>query len=152
MQAFNRASLMVTYLLGIGLGGCNLTDEYSADSPPQVAPANYVAADSKSYVRSTAAGPVMTTPEGMTVYIYDKEATGSASCYGECAEEWPPVIAPSDAKPFGELSMVDRIDGAKQWAYRGKPLHVYHEDAKPGDAKGDNKDGFWHAVEPAAAP
>ena len=111
MQAFNKASLMVTFLLGIGLGGCNLTERRdSADSPPQVAPANYVAADSKSDVCSTPAGPVMTTPEGMTVYIYDKEATGSASCYGECAEEWPPVIAPSDAKPFGELSMVDRID------------------------------------------
>jgi predicted lipoprotein with Yx(FWY)xxD motif len=129
-----------------GLAGCTLSDEYSADSPPQIAPTHYVAADSKSYVRSTPAGDVMTTPDGMTVYIYDKEATGFASCYGECAEDWPPVIAPSDAKPFGHVTTVKRIDGSQQWAYRGKPLHLYYEDMAPGDVKGDNKDGVWHVV------
>ena len=87
----------------------------------------------------------------MTVYIYDKEATGQASCYGECAEDWPPVIAPSGAKPFGEMTIVDRIDGTKQWAYSGKPLHLYHEDKKPGDGAGDNKDDSWHAVRPTPA-
>jgi len=101
-----------------------------------------VASESKSYTR----GDILTTPDGMTVYIYDKEAEGSASCYGECAEEWPPVLAPAEAKPFGDFTLVNRIDGTRQWAYRGKPLHLYHEDRAPGDAKGDNYEGFWHAV------
>src|SRR5215813_5801911 len=109
---------VVTLFASIGLAGCTLSDEYSADSPPQIAPTQYVAASAKSYVRTTSAGEVMTTPDGMTVYIYDKEAKDQASCYGSCAEDWPPVLAPADAKPFGELGLVKRIDGTRQWTFR----------------------------------
>lgn len=149
MNDVKRSSLGIL-LVVFGLTGCTLSDEFSADSSPQTAPTQYVAANSRSHVRTTSAGDVMTTPEGMTVYIYDNEATGSASCYGDCAEDWPPVIAPGGAKPFGNLSIVERIDGTRQWAFRGKPLHLYHEDKAPGDAKGENKDGLWHAVRPPA--
>lgn len=130
----------------LALSACTLADEYSGDEP-EGRQASYVASDSKSYSHPTSAGEVLTTPDGMTVYIYDKEAKGSASCYGECAEEWPPVLAPADAKAFGDFSLVKRIDGTRQWAYRGKPLHFYHEDGAPGDAKGNNYEGFWHVVE-----
>ena len=145
MKVTRNTSLSIL-LTVLALSACTLADEYSGDEPEgrQVA---YAASESKSYTRSTSAGDVLTTPDGMTVYIYDKEAEGSASCYGECAEEWPAVLAPADAKPFGEFSLVKRIDGTRQWAYRGKPLHFYHEDVAPGDAKGDNYEGFWHVVE-----
>jgi len=128
-------------LVLMALSACTLADEYRSDEP-EGRQANYVAPDSKSYIR----GGILTTPDGMTVYIYDKEAEGSASCYGACADDWPPVLAPAEAKPFGDFSLVKRIDGTRQWAYRGKPLHLYQEDQAPGDAKGDNYEGFWHAV------
>jgi len=144
MTAAHKASPWILLTM-LGLYACTLADEYSGDEPEGIQ-ANYVASQSGSYTRSTAAGDVLTTPDGMTVYIYDKEAEGSASCYGECAENWPPVLAPAEAKPFGDFTLVKRIDGTRQWAYRGKPLHLYHEDQAPGDAKGDNYDGFWHAV------
>jgi predicted lipoprotein with Yx(FWY)xxD motif len=134
-------ALLFVALSALALSACTLADEYSGDEP-EGRQSNYVAADSKSYVR----GDFLTTPDGMTVYVYDKEAQDSASCYGKCAEEWPPVLAPAEAKPFGDFSLVKRIDGTRQWAYQGKPLHLYHEDQAPGDAKGDNYDGFWHAV------
>ena len=140
-----RKALLPILLTALGLSACTLADEYSGDEP-EGRQVNYVAAQSGSYTHVTSAGEVLTTPDGMTVYIYDKEAEGSASCYGACAEDWPPVLAPAEAKPFGDLSLVKRIDGTRQWAYRGKPLHLYHEDQAPGDAKGDNEDGFWHAV------
>ena len=142
-----KASLPILLTLLV-LSACTLADEYSGDEP-EGKQANYVASQSGSYTRSSAAGDVLTTPDGMTVYVYDKEAEGSPSCYGECAEDWPPVLAPAEGKPFGDLSLVKRIDGTRQWAYRGKPLHLYHEDQAPGDAKGDNLDGFWHAVKAA---
>lgn len=140
-----RKSLLPIVVAALGLSACTLADEYGGDEPEgrQVA---YVSSQAGSYSRSTAAGEVLTTPEGMTVYIYDKEAEGSPSCYGRCAEDWPPVLAPDGAKPFGDFTLVKRIDGTRQWAYRGKPLHLYHEDKAPGDAKGDNHEGFWHAV------
>lgn len=140
MRVPRKVSLPLV-LTVLALSACTLADEYSGDEP-EGRPANYVASESKSYTR----GDILTTPDGMTVYIYDKEAEGSASCYGECAEEWPPVLAPVEAKPFGDFTLVKRIDGTRQWAYGGKPLHLYHEDKAPGDAKGDNYDGFWHAV------
>ena len=145
MRVTRKASLPLL-LAVLSLSACTLADEYSGDEPEGVQ-VSYVASQSNSYTRSTSAGDVLTTPDGMTVYIYDKEAEGSASCYGACADDWPPVLAPADAKPFGDLSLVKRIDGTRQWAYRGKPLHLYHEDQAPGDAKGDNYEGFWHVVE-----
>jgi len=140
MRVTRKASLPVV-LTVLGLSACTLADEYSGDEP-EGRQVNYIASDAKSYTR----GDVLTTPDGMTVYVYDKEAEGSASCYGKCAEEWPPVLAPAAAKPFGDFSLVKRIDGTRQWAYRGKPLHLYDEDRAPGDAKGDNHEGFWHAI------
>jgi predicted lipoprotein with Yx(FWY)xxD motif len=140
-----KAPLLIL-LAALALSACTLADEYSGDEP-EGRQVSYVASQTSDYMRSTPAGDVLTTPDGMTVYIYDKEAEGSASCYGACAEEWPPVLAPADAKPFGDLSLVKRIDGTRQWAYRGKPLHLYHEDQAPGDAKGNNYEGFWHVVE-----
>ena len=148
MKAARKTALPIVLSL-LTITACTLADEYSGDEPEGVQ-VSYVASESSAYTRSTPAGDVLTTPDGMTVYIYDKEATGSASCYGACAEDWPPVLAPADAKPFGEFSLVKRIDGTRQWAHRGKPLHLYHEDQAPGDAKGDNFEGFWHAV--SAAP
>ena len=144
MKAARKAALPIVLSL-LMLSACTLADEYRGDEP-EGTQVSYVASQSSSYTRSTPAGDVLTTPDGMTVYIDDKEAEGSASCYGACAEEWPPVLAPADAKPFGDLSLVKRIDGTRQWAYRGKPLYLYHEDQAPGHAKGDNYEGFWHAV------
>ena len=145
MKVARKAALPIVLSM-LALSACTLADEYSGDEP-EGAQVSYVASQSSSYARSTPAGDVLTTPDGMTVYIYDKEAEGSASCYGACAEDWPPVLAPADAKPFGEFSLVKRIDGTRQWAYRGKPLHLYRDDSAPGDAKGDDFEGFWHVVE-----
>jgi len=134
-------------LLTITLSACNLSDEFSAEKP-EGREAKYVESDLKSYTRSTPAGTILTTPDGMTVYTYINEAAGTASCYADCAEEWPPVLVPDGAKPFGDLTTVKRLEGKAQWAYRGKPLHFYQDDKAAGDVKGDNKDGLWHVVKP----
>jgi predicted lipoprotein with Yx(FWY)xxD motif len=34
----------------------------------------------------------------------------------------------------------------RQWAYAGKPLYLYDDDDKPGDAEGDGEGGVWHVV------
>ncbi len=94
MKAARKASLPIL-LTALALSACTLADEYSGDEP-EGRQVNYVASQSGSYTHATSAGDVLTTPDGMTVYIYDKEAKGSASCYGECAEDWPPVLAPAE--------------------------------------------------------
>ena len=45
--------------------------------------------------------------------------------------------------------MIERADGAKQWAYKGKPLYLWFDDKKPGDAGGDGMNrGIWRIERP----
>ena len=66
-------------------------------------------------VIEAASGKVLADPKGMTLYTYDKDAMGKSNCSGECAEYWPPVLATSDAKPVGGLTIIKRDDGKMQW-------------------------------------
>ena len=53
-------------------------------------------------------------------------------------------MAAADAKAEGEWTIVDRTDGAKMWAYEGKPLYLYIDDKQSGDVTGEGKGGVWH--------
>lgn len=56
-----------------------------------------------------------------------------------CVQLWPPVLAPADAKPVGKWTIVNRSDGAKQWAYDGYALYTSSLDEVPGDTRGGRK-------------
>ena len=94
----------------------------------------------------TSSGQVLTTPEGMTVYTYERDNDGVSNCNDECAKKWPPVLAKQGDKPRGKLTIIKRQDGTLQWADEEEPLYTYVEDKKPGDIKGDNVGGVWHAA------
>ncbi|HEX4571071.1 MAG TPA: hypothetical protein VH184_11640 [Dongiaceae bacterium] len=97
-------------------------------------------------VQKTSAGDVLADANGMTLYTFDKDTSGKSNCNGECAEYWPPVKAAADAKPVGDLTIITRDDGSKQWADGGKPLYTFVKDKKPGDVAGDNYKNIWHIV------
>jgi predicted lipoprotein with Yx(FWY)xxD motif len=62
-------------------------------------------------------------------YIYVGFHKGVFSnCYNECAEAYPPLLAAPGAKPVGEWWLLTRVDGTKQWAYRGLPIYTYRAD------------------------
>jgi predicted lipoprotein with Yx(FWY)xxD motif len=88
---------------------------------------------------------VLTNPAGMTLYTFDRDAadSGKSVCNGPCATNWPPLLAAADAKGMGAWSIVTRDDGAKQWAYKGKPLYLWAKDQKPGDRTGDGFNNVW---------
>jgi predicted lipoprotein with Yx(FWY)xxD motif len=101
-------------------------------------------------VKSTEIGgkEVLTGPNGMTLYIFDKDTAGVTNCYDSCAEKWPPLFADDGAKPEGDFTIVDRTDGTKMWAHKGMPLYYWVDDKAPGDTTGDGVGGVWHlAVE-----
>jgi len=89
-------------------------------------------------------------PQQMTLYIFDRDITGSGKsmCNDNCAKNWPPLLAPSNAKPIGAWNAITRDDGSKQWAYQGKPLYYWAQDSKPGDTTGDGVGGAWHIAKP----
>jgi len=82
----------------------------------------------------------------MTLYTFDKDTAGKSNCNGKCAEFWPPVKAAADAKPVGDLTIITRDDGSKQWADGGKPLYTFAKDTKPGDTLGNNFKNIWHVI------
>jgi predicted lipoprotein with Yx(FWY)xxD motif len=94
-----------------------------------------------------------TDANGLALYSFDRDSeAGKPSCIADCAVGWPPMLAPADARPFGEWSIAVRGDGARQWAYKGRPLYRSAGDSKPGETNGNGVDGVWHTVFLADAP
>ncbi|CAN5353532.1 hypothetical protein BH10PSE9_BH10PSE9_18010 [soil metagenome] len=98
-------------------------------------------------------GKVMVDMKGMTLYTWDKDTKGAkmSACVDKCIANWPPFIAPADAKAEGKWTIVDGVDKdgktpVKIWAYDGWPLYYYVKDAKAGDVTGDMVGNTWHVV------
>ena len=87
--------------------------------------------------------------KGMTLYTFDndKEA-GKSACAGNCLVNWPALAAEANAQNMGDWTVITRDDGSKQWAFKGKPLYTYKNDAKAGDVTGDNRGMVWHIAKP----
>ena len=95
-------------------------------------------------------GAILTGPTGMTLYTYvnDREA-GKSVCTGACIEKWPPFQpAAGSPAPAAPLAVIARIDGIKQYAYKGKPLYYCATDKKPGDTTGNGFKEFWFVARP----
>ena len=100
-------------------------------------------------VGTTEKGKVLTDAKGMSLYTFAKDADGKSACNGPCATNWPPLAASADAKAMGDWTVITRDDGAKQWAYKGKPLYAWTKDTKPGDTTGDGfLNGAWSLARP----
>lgn len=102
-------------------------------------------------VGKTAAGPVLETPAGMSLYVYDgdKSGSGHSNCGESCIKHWRPFLAGADAKPQGDWSIITRASRKKQWACKGRPLYTWFKDTKPGQISGNGYDGNrWHAAKP----
>ena len=135
---------MLCGVAAMALAGCS-SDGYDTNNDATQSSATGYSQD-HSYMADTAVGSVMTTPNGMTVYTFDKDQPGQSNCYGDCAVKWPPVTADADAQEYNRLTLITRTDGQRQWAYDGKPLYTYHADAASGDVEGDKVGGVWHVV------
>jgi len=115
-----------------------------------------LAATTLAACASMAQAPAMTSggmlvgPNGMTLYTFDRDATGSGKsvCNGPCAVNWPPLMASDSDRASGDYSVVMRDDGKKQWALKGKPLYYWIKDSKAGDKTGDGVQNVWHIVKP----
>src|SRR5690348_7866107 len=131
-------------------GGHYASPGYSSPTNYQNTSAAMANADYNSsgdYRRDSSAGQILTTPAGRTVYVFDGDRSNLSNCYNTCATIWRPVTAPSNAQPFGEMTIIARGDGARQWAYNGRPLYVYADDRAPGDVTGNGQGGMWHVVQ-----
>jgi predicted lipoprotein with Yx(FWY)xxD motif len=100
-------------------------------------------------VADSSKGKIYVDAKGMSLYTFDKDSTGKSACNGKCAENWPPLMAATNAKASGDWTVVTRDDGKKMWAYKGKPLYTFKKDTKAGDVTGDGfLNGAWHLAKP----
>jgi predicted lipoprotein with Yx(FWY)xxD motif len=99
-------------------------------------------------------GKVIVNARGMTLYDFHKDKGKTSSCYGSCAEAWPPLLTNGAPKAAGAakaslLGTTRRKDGTTQVTYAGHPVYGFVGDAKPGDANGNGVTAFggeWHAL------
>ena len=104
--------------------------------------------DGPAKVGDTAMGKVLTDSKGMTLYTFDRDTAGKSNCNGQCAQNWPPLMASADAKASGDWTVVTRDDGSRMWAYKGKPLYTWVRDSKAGDTTGDGVNNVWRVAKP----
>ncbi len=95
---------------------------------------------------AASAAEMVTDDKGMTLYTFDKDTDGQPSCYDDCAVKWPPYLGKEGETMAEDWTLVKRTDGTMQWAYDGKPVYFFVDDAKPGDMAGEGMGGVWHVI------
>ncbi len=161
---------LVAGLLVVALAGCaSSTPESSA--PPASSPAEASTAPtaepttSASPDASTASadlmvaesslGEIVVDGDGMTVYMFDNDTQGSgtSSCEGQCAANWPAVTTdaemPAAEGLTGEVGTITGVDGATQLTLNGWPLYTFAGDSVPGDVAGQGVNDVWWVLSPA---
>ena len=103
----------------------------AAPSPEPAAPA--AKRGTKIVLGDSQFGKMLFDSKRQAIYLFDKETTKRARCYGACAEAWPPVYAKGEPRlgpglKASLLGTTKRRDGRKQVTYGGHPLYYYaHE-------------------------
>jgi predicted lipoprotein with Yx(FWY)xxD motif len=110
-------------------------------------------------VASTGLGKILVDSQGRTVYLFKKDTGTRSTCFGECANDWPPVRV--TGKPTAGsgaaasmLGTTKRSDGKPQVTYDGHPLYLFEGDNATGDTNGQGITAFgaaWYAVTPAGS-
>ena len=139
-MSVRRAVLLACILAVLGCSGKKDKDQVTTAQPQQQQQQAAVAA------KPEIAPVIVTDAAGMTVYFHDNDKPMKSRCNGSCEEFWPPVRPDPNFVPAGKLSVLQRQDGTQQLAYDGRPLYTFKFDQKPGDKKGDGKQGVWHVM------
>jgi predicted lipoprotein with Yx(FWY)xxD motif len=119
---------------------------------PEIVPEVSIPEVSISVRESKGMGAVLVGPDEMTLYVFDRDIDGVSTCYDECAQLWPPLLAAEGAELIasadvsGVLGTSMRADGTLQVTYNGQPLYYYAGDQEPGDATGHGIDFEWWAA------
>jgi predicted lipoprotein with Yx(FWY)xxD motif len=133
-------------------GGSNESESKSASA--ESAPGAESGAGVVSLGNVQKLGMVLVDSNGMTLYDFHKDKGTTSSCYGPCAEGWPPML--TEGEPTvgngaisSKLGTTERKDGTTQVTYAGHPLYTFVEDKKPGEANGNDVSAFgaqWYAL------
>lgn len=102
------------------------------------------------HVADSNLGEILVGPDGLTLYVFTADSDGTSTCYGACADLWPPV--PADVEISSDLDQskfgsTTREDGSEQLTVNGMPLYWYTPDEMPGDTMGQGFNDVWFVVD-----
>jgi predicted lipoprotein with Yx(FWY)xxD motif len=108
------------------------------------------------HVGSSKLGRILVDSHGKTLYMWAHDKGSKSTCYGDCAEYWPPVTTSGKPRAAGGakaslLGTTRRKDGRMQVTYKGHPLYQFVMDKKAGDVKGEGLTGFGGRWDPVSA-
>jgi predicted lipoprotein with Yx(FWY)xxD motif len=101
-------------------------------------------------------GRILVDAHGKTLYLWAHDRGNKSTCYGDCAEYWPPLVTRGRPSAIGGaranlLGMTRRNDGRMQVTYAGHPLYYFVQDTRPGQTKGEGLTGFGGRWDPVSA-
>jgi predicted lipoprotein with Yx(FWY)xxD motif len=131
------------------------TPKPAAKPRSKPAPAKGVAVD----LRSTKLGMILVGPSGRTLYLFAKDTGTSSTCYGACADVWPPLTTSGTPQAGAGVSAsllgtTKRTDGSTEVTYHGHPLYYYDGDSAPGQTTGQAINQFgalWYVLSASGA-
>ncbi|GID96447.1 hypothetical protein ACFQFC_21770 [Amorphoplanes digitatis] len=133
---------------------------FSGESDKDITPPAGIRKGSKTVELETAEnkviGTYVTDGAGRTLYRFDEDSADppKATCNGDCAKAWPPLLIKSPGKIYPKginpkiIGYVERADGHCQVTINGWPVYFFAKDAKPGDILGQGVGGTWFAINP----
>jgi predicted lipoprotein with Yx(FWY)xxD motif len=104
-----------------------------------------------------APGTYLVGPDGKTLYTFtnDQQGDGKSTCNGDCATNWPPLVAEGGATPTAgdgvdaaKFGTATRDDGSVQITYDGWPLYYFAADTAAGQTTGEGVGGKWFVAKP----
>jgi predicted lipoprotein with Yx(FWY)xxD motif len=151
----------------LGLVGCGGGEETASVDPPVAAKSESDTAEEPSAKPKKGAwgvvfgaegedlGLILYDLSGHTLYTFDRDQGNRSSCYGACAEKWPPALTEGKPRAGGEavaakVGATERKDGTRQLTYAGHPLYTFSGD-KQAEANGNDLTAFggeWYAIRP----
>lgn len=165
MTTKHRPSVVVGLLAAGALalaacGGSDSTSTAGAEAAPAapaasvVEPAPVAAPTTDIAVTSGTGvlGDILVGDGGLTVYGFTNDTEARSTCYGACAEAWPPVLVDADWNVSPDLDLgifatTERDDGTLQLVAGKWPLYYFAGDAVPGDVNGQGSGDVWFAVD-----
>ena len=100
-------------------------------------------------------GEILADGENATLYAFLPDEQGESTCYDDCEQNWPPLVAPAEAGDGVDAALlgeVEREDGTMQVTYNDWPLYYFAGDASAGDVAGQGVGDVWYVVDPAGEP
>lgn len=140
----------------IAIAGCGSSESggSTASAASSNASAKTAAAKSRGPAtigtKKTDLGTILVDGQGRTLYLWVADKGAKSTCYGGCAQAWPPVLTKGAPKASGAvngdwLGTTTRKDGTKEVTYKGHPLYTFIQDQAPGDTTGQGSTGFGAA-------